>query len=237
MLLPAFERAHADVKVRLLAVGTGQALALGRSRDADVLFVHAPADEAAFVAAGHGVLRSPVMENDFVIVGPPADPARVRGGRDAIEALRSLSARGATWVSRGDSSGTHRMEQQLVRAAGVGAGGGALHVLEVGQGMAETLVLASERAAYTLTDRSTYQTLRPSLELDVLVEGDPRLRNIYSVITVRGAANTADAGAFAAWLRSADARQLIADFGRARFGSSLFTPVSSDRAADGSVQR
>lgn len=236
VLLPAFEGAHAGVRVRLLPVGSGQALALGRSRDADVLVVHAPADEAAFMNAGHGDLHWPIMENDFVIVGPPADRAAVRGGRDAVAALRRLAARHAPWVSRGDSSGTHRVERMLLRAAGLTNGGG-LNVLEVGQGMAETLVLASERQAYTLTDRSTYRTLRHTLELDVLVEGDAKLRNVYSVVTVRGAGNAADAKAFAVWLRSTAARALIREFGRARYGSSLFTPLAPARTADGSVHR
>jgi len=235
-LLPAFERAHPGVRVRLLAVGSGQALALGRSRDADVLLVHSPADEAAFLDAGHGELRWRVMENDFVVVGPPADPAGVRGGRDAVAALRRLAAQGATWVSRGDSSGTHRVEQHLLRAAGPTSGSG-LHVLEVGQGMAETLVLASQREAYTLTDRGTFRSLRERLVLEVLVEGDPRLRNVYSVITVRGASNGPDAKAFADWLRSPDARLLIADFGRERHGGSLFTPSAAHTAGDGPFPR
>jgi tungstate transport system substrate-binding protein len=234
-LLPVFEQAHPGVRVRVLAVGTGQALALGRSRDADVLLVHSPADEAAFLDAGHGELRWPVMENDFVIVGPPADPAGLRGGRDAVAALRRLAAQRATWASRGDSSGTHRAEQRLQSAAGLTNGSG-LHVLEVGQGMAETLVLASERGAYALTDRGTYRSLREKLALDVLVEGDPRLRNVYSVIIVRGASNSRDAKAFADWLRSQEAQLLIANFGRERYGGSLFTPVLRT-ANDGSLPR
>jgi tungstate transport system substrate-binding protein len=236
VLLPAFERAQPGVRVRLLAVGSGQALALGRSRDADVLVVHAPADELAFMEAGHGTGRWSVMENDFVIVGPRADPAGVRGGRDAIEALRRLALQRATWASRGDSSGTHRTEQRLLRDAGLDTRSG-MQVLDVGQGMAETLVLAAEREAYTLTDRATYVTLRHTLGLDVLVEGDPRLRNVYSVITVRGANNRADASAFAAWLRSVDARRLVADYGQARYGTSLFTPLLPEQANNGSVSR
>jgi tungstate transport system substrate-binding protein len=140
-LLPAFEEANAGVNVHAVAVGSGQALALGRRGDADVLIVHSPADESAFMDAGHGTLRETVMENDFVIVGPPADPAGVRGGNDAVAALQRIAAREAPWVSRGDSSGTHRAELELRRAAAA-----PLNVLEVGQGMAETLAFAAERS-------------------------------------------------------------------------------------------
>jgi tungstate transport system substrate-binding protein len=224
------------VRVRLLAVGSGQAFALGRSRDADVLVVHAPTDELAFIDAGHGAARWPIMENDFVIVGPRADPAALRGGRDAVAALRRLALQRATWASRGDSSGTHRVEQRLLREAGLTNDSG-MNVLEVGQGMAETLVLAGEREAYTLTDRSTYLTLRHTLALDVLVEGDARLRNVYSVVTVRGANNSDDAKGFAAWLRSPDARGLIAAFGRERYGSSVFTPLPAEQVTNGSLPR
>jgi tungstate transport system substrate-binding protein len=143
--------------------------------------------------------------------------------------LRVLSARGATWVSRGDSSGTHRAELRLLALARPDVGG--LRVIEAGQGMAETLVVASERGAYMLTDRSTFLTLGKRLALDVLVEGDARLRNVYSVITVRDARNAADATTFAAWLLSPQTARLIGDFGREQYGSSLFTPVTTHGAA------
>lgn len=231
-LLPAFEAAHSDVDVRAVAVGSGQALALGRRGDADVLIVHSPADEMAFMDAGHGARRETIMQNDFVIVGPPADPAGVRGRADAGAALRAIAAHDEPWVSRGDSSGTHRAELALRRAANT-----PLRVIEAGQGMAETLVLASERSAYTLTDRSTYLTTRDALQLDILVAGDPQLRNVYSVVTVRGAANSADAAAFADWLLSVGAQQLIASFGRDRFGSGLFTPARLETTRDGPPPR
>lgn len=223
-LVPAFERAHAGVRVHVIAVGTGQALALGRRRDADVLFVHAPADEERFIAAGHGGQRSTVMQNDYIMVGPPADPAGIRGGSDAVAALRRVASRAVEWISRGDSSGTHRMEQQLWRLAG-NVPDARVQVVDAGQGMAETLVLTSERRAYTLTDRATYRALQDRLQLAVLVEDQTRLRNVYSVVTVRHAAHPADAIAFAEWLTAPAAQRIIANFGRDRFGSSLFAPV------------
>ena len=232
-LVPAYSGTQPDVRIQVISVGSGQALALGRAGDADVLLVHSPADEEEFMASGLGSSRETVMTNDFVIVGPRADPAGVRGGTDAIAALQQLAVRGATWVSRGDNSGTHRAEQRL-RAQ---MGDSALNVLQVGQGMAETLALTAERGGYTLSDRSTYLSLQPSLALDVLVEGDLRLRNTYSVITVRDTRHAEEATAFAQWLLSNDAQKLIADFGRARFGKSLFTPVHPEAAVDGSARR
>jgi len=220
VLLPAFERAHGAVRVKVIAVGSGEALALGRRGDADVLLVHSPAEEQQFMADGHGRERLPVMHNDFVIVGPPSDAARIRGSSDAVAALHQLAQSGAQFISRGDSSGTHRMELKLWRAAGVHGA----HV-DVGQGMAETLTVASERGGYTLADRATYLAMRDVLQLDVLVEKDSVLLNHYSVITVADARNAADADAFAAWLRSADARAVIARFGMSEFGMSLFIPA------------
>lgn len=223
-LLPAFEREHPDISVKVIAVGSGEAMALGRRRDADVLLVHSPADENAFMTDGHGERRMPVMKNDFVILGPASDPAGIRDSRDAAAALRAIAAAGQSFVSRGDSSGTHRKEMALREAAGVGSES----VTEVGQGMGEALAIASEREAYILSDRGTYLALSPSLELDVLVEGDPRLENPYSVITVRGARNAAAAGVFADWIVSRDAAAIIRSFGIDRFGQPLFFPARSD---------
>jgi tungstate transport system substrate-binding protein len=224
-LIPAFEDAHPDIAVKVIAVGTGEALALGRRRDADVLLVHSPADELVFMRAGHGARRLAVMYNDYVIVGPAEDPAGIKGSQSAVEALGRIVGSGGAFVSRGDSSGTHRKELTLWRQ-GIEQG----HVndiperTEVGQGMGETLGIASERRAYTLTDRGTFLSLSPTLNLQVLFEGDPVLRNDYSVITVTGAG--ADADAFADWLVS-DGLAVVRTFGIERFGRPLFTPADS----------
>ncbi|HEX6306954.1 MAG TPA: substrate-binding domain-containing protein [Longimicrobiales bacterium] len=222
VLLPAFERQHESVSIKVIAVGSGEAIALGRRGDADVLLVHSPPDEEAFMAAGHGARRLPVMANDFVIAGPPEDPAGIRGERDVTVALRRIAAAGAPFVSRGDSSGTHRKELLLWAAAGES---GAAHS-DVGQGMGEALMIASERGAYILSDRGTFLALSPNLRLEVLVQGDARLMNPYSVITVRGARNARDADLFAEWLVSRTAAELIRDFGRDRFGQALFHPAA-----------
>ena len=224
VLVPAFEAAHPGYAVKVVAVGTGQALALGRRGDADVLLVHAPPAESVFVAAGHGLERREIMWNDMVVVGPSADPARVRGLRDAAEAFRRIAAAGAPFVSRGDSSGTHQKELALWRAAGVRPRGA--WYLDAGQGMAEVLLMAAEKRAYTLADRATVLALSPRLDLEVLVEGDVRLRNVYSVIRVTRAAEREGAAAFADWLVGPGAQALIGRFGVERFGRPLFVPLA-----------
>ena len=223
VLIPVFERQHNDTRIKVIAVGSGEAMALGRRRDADILLVHSPGEEATFMAAGHGTRRLPVMANDFIIAGPRHDPAGVRGAPAVIDALRTIVARDATFVSRGDGSGTHRKEQELWQAAGTLP----RRRSEVGQGMGEALTIASERDAYILSDRGTYLALSANLRLDVLVEGDALLENPYSVITVRGARNAAGADAFADWLTSAEAADLIRTFGSDRFGQALFFPALS----------
>ncbi|HEX7118801.1 MAG TPA: substrate-binding domain-containing protein [Longimicrobiales bacterium] len=221
-LIPAFEAAHPEYAVQVIAVGTGEALELGRRTDADVLLVHAPAAESVFVAEGYGLERREVMYNDFVIVGPSSDPAGVRGLADAAEALRRIAAAGAPFVSRGDDSGTHKKELALWQAAGLEPGGDGY--VDAGQGMGAVLRIASERRGYTLTDRATYLFLKEDLALDVLVEGDERLFNQYGVIPVAGARNTAGAAAFTDWITSDAAQSLIGRYGAERFGRPLFTP-------------
>ena len=213
--------------MKVIAVGTGEALALGRRRDADVLLVHSPADELMFMQEGHGARRLPVMYNDFVIVGPADDPAGIRNSQNAVEALGRIVGGGGAFVSRGDSSGTHRKELRLWRQ-GIEQG----HVndipdrVEAGQGMGETLGIASERRAYTLTDRGTFLAMSQRLSLAVLFEGDPILRNDYSVITITGA--DGDADTFADWLVT-DGLAVIRTFGAARFGQPLFKPADTTR--------
>lgn len=174
------------------------------------------------MAAGHGESRRPVMFNDFVIVGPEADGAAIRRLSGAPTALARIAGSGAPFISRGDDSGTHARERQFWRVARIEPAGS--WYLEAGQGMGAVLMMASEKQAYTLTDRGTYLSLRDRLQLTVLVEGDPALRNQYSVIVVRGSANLDGARAFAAWITSPAAQQLIGEFGLERFGRSLFTP-------------
>lgn len=228
VLLPAFEAAHPDQRVKLIAVGSGEALALGRRGDADVLLVHAPAAEDAYMADGHGVLRRAVMHNDFIIVGPAEDPARVAEAESAADAIRRIERAGASFISRGDDSGTHKKELGLWKAAGSSPDTAAARYAVIGQGMGEALAIASERRAYTLSDRGTYLFLRDGLALKILHEGDPILFNPYSVITVRGARNPAGAELFAGWIVGDDAQRLIGTYGVGRFGRSLFVPDARD---------
>lgn len=185
-LLPPFEERE-GIEVQVIPVGTGQALALGKRGDADLVLVHAREREDAFIEAGHGVERRDIMWNDFVVVGPPADPAGVRGLRDVAEAFRRIRASQARFVSRGDDSGTHIRERMLWIETGQGPPRGTDHYLEAGQGMGRCLTIAGEKRAYTLTDRGTYLAYRSRLELEVLVEGDRLLRNPYGAMIVNPA--------------------------------------------------
>jgi tungstate transport system substrate-binding protein len=229
-LIPAFEDAHPSVSVRVLAVGTGQALALGRRRDVDVLLVHAPDVEREFVRQGYGLQRAPVMRNDYVVAGPPPDPAAVRESGSAIQALASVAAARERFVSRGDDSGTHRRELSLWRAGGLQPAGDWYE--EVGQAMGATLLMANERRAYVLTDRATLTSMGDGLDLRVLLAGDSALVNIYSVIEVAGAANPVGACLFSRWLRSAPGKERIRAFGLKNFGESLFSPLPAAGPVD-----
>jgi tungstate transport system substrate-binding protein len=224
-LLPAFRR-QTGVEVRVVAVGTGQALELGRRGDADVLLVHDPAAEEQFMAAGHGSDRRPVMHNEFVLAGPPADPAGAGRVSGVVEAFRRIADARASFVSRADESGTHRKEQSIWRTAGVEPAGD--WYVRAGTGMAQALRVAHEKRAYVLTDRATYLALRHDLDLAVVGRGDPLLVNRYAVIVVNLARHPhvrADAARrFADYLVSPEGRQRIADFGRDKYGEPLFTP-------------
>jgi tungstate transport system substrate-binding protein len=221
VLLPAFGEEHDDIRVKLVAVGSGEAMALGRRRDADVLLVHSPEDEEEFMRTGHGRRRLPVMHNDYIIVGPGADPARVRSALDVRDALERIARQRAPFISRGDSSGTHRKEMRLWQAAGVADP----PRMQVGQGMGEALTITSERVGYTLTDRGTFLALRQSLDLEILHEGDDALLNPYSVITVRGSRHEAEADIFTEWLVSPAAQERIRTFADPRSGEPLFFPA------------
>jgi tungstate transport system substrate-binding protein len=223
-LLPSFTR-DTGWKVKTLAVGSGQAIELGRRGEADVLLVHSPAAETKFMAEGTAGPRRLVMHNDFVIVGPAGDPAGIKG-MGSVAAMKKIATAQAVFVSRGDDSGTNAKEKDLWTKAGVEPGG--RWYQSTGQGMGATLRVASEKAGYTLSDRATYLAQRDTLKLDVLSEGDPGLLNVYHVIeltTKAGSRVRTDAGkAFADWIVSAPVQQTIGRFGTAKFGQPLFTP-------------
>lgn len=225
-ILPKF-RAKTGIDVRVVAVGTGQALKNGRNGDGDVVLVHARAAEDRFIAEGFGVERRDVMYNDFVIVGPPGDPAGIRAIKDAPSALSKIAAARVLWVSRGDNSGTHIKERSLWRASGVDpAGASGKWYREAGSGMGATLNTAVGMGAYTLTDRATWIGFRNRRDFDILVEGDRRLFNPYGVMLVNPArhphVNTAGGRAFIGWLTGRDGQNAIAAY-KVR-GVQLFYP-------------
>jgi len=221
-LLPEFGSAHPEYRVRVIAVGSGEALRLAARGDADVVLAHSPEAELEFMLSGYGASRRPVMFNDFVIVGPLGEPVPTCSGQLAAPALVCIAESGATFISRGDDSGTHAREMELWAAAGMQPRGS--WYSEAGQGMGAVLMMASEKQAYTLGDRGTYLSLVGRLQLEIIVEGDPTLRNQYSVIVVRDAKNLRGARSFAEWVTSRRAQERIAQFGSERFGSPLFTP-------------
>jgi tungstate transport system substrate-binding protein len=220
-VVPAFERGS-DCSVKTVAVGSGQALKLGERGDADVLLVHSPDAEEAYMEAGGGASRRPVMHNDFVVVGPRADPAGVAGADSAPDAFKRIAADRAAFASRGDESGTNAKELKLWEAAGVTPRGS--WYFKTGQGMGETLTIASQKRAYTLSDRGTFLATK-GLESKILEQGDPALQNYYHVIVVRHpGTNAACANAFSAWITSPPAQRLIGAFGRTKYGRALFHP-------------
>lgn len=224
-ILPRFEAAS-GLKVQVISVGTGKAMKLGENGDVDVLLVHSRPDEDRFVAQGFGVDRRDVMHNDFVVVGPKADPARIAGMRDVIAALRRLLEARAVFVSRGDDSGTDKMEKSYWESVGRRPEG--RQYLSAGQGMGEVLTMAANLEAYTLSDRATYGAYRNRIGLEILVEGDRRLFNPYGVIAVNPArykdVNYRGATQFIEWLTGPDGRRAIADFRVG--GEQLFFPSS-----------
>jgi tungstate transport system substrate-binding protein len=230
VLIPAFETANPDVKVKVIAVGTGEALKLGETKDADVLLVHAKADEEKFVAAGFGVERDDVMYNDFIIVGPEADPAGVKDSQDTTKAMKAIKKAGdaetAVFVSRGDDSGTHKKELKLWAQSGIETPtpDADSWYESTGQGMGETLKVASEKGAYTLADRATYLSMADALEMVILREGDKALLNQYGVIVVSDAKHQAGGQAFADWVLSAEGQNVIGEFGVDKYGQQLFVP-------------
>jgi tungstate transport system substrate-binding protein len=221
-LIPDFESRHPGVRVEVFAVGSGEALSLGRRGDVDLLLVHSPAEEERFLEEGHGRSRRAFARNDFVLAGPTSDPAGVRG-LGMAEAFRRISETGARFVSRGDDSGTHLRERRIWETAGLSPGWDGYE--DVGQGMSAALLIAGERNAYVLTDRATLVTVGGGVALAPLVEEDLLLANLYSVIEVTRGANPDDARAFADWLLEPRTLERLGRFGTERYGASLFRPV------------
>lgn len=232
-LVAAFEQENPEFDIRILAVGTGQALELGKRGDADLLLVHAPDAELAFVRAGHGRKRVTFMRNDFAIAGPSADPAAIRdivAAEPGPAALAKIAEAEAPFLSRGDDSGTHKRERALWAASGESPQ--AHWYEEAGQGMGNTLVIASEQQSYVLTDRATLTVLGEVVDLEVLAEGGTELENVYSVMLTAAGKNQAGAERFWAWILGERAQALVREFGSVRFGSPLFTPIPFDLPAD-----
>lgn len=223
VLLPKFEE-KTGYKVKPVAVGTGQALAMGEKGEADVLLVHAPASEKPLVEKGVAIERKLVMHNDFIIIGPAADPAKVKGTTKTADALKKIADAKATFVSRGDDSGTHKKEKELWKVANITPQGS--WYLSSGQGMGATLTIASDKAGYTMTDRATYLAQKKNLKLDLLLEGDAPLLNIYHVMQVNpqkfSKVNADGAKAFSDFLLSTDGQKMIAEFGKDKYGQALF---------------
>ena len=221
VLVPAFERGS-ECQVKTVAVGSGAALELGERGDADALLVHSPKAEATFMDEGHGASRVAVMHNDFVLVGPRSDPARIAGAAGAPAAMKRIARERAPFASRADDSGTHAKELTIWEEAGVRPRGD--WYVETGQGMGETLTIASQREAYTLSDRGTFLATK-SLELELLVEGGGALLNPYHAIVVREkGTNAGCAKAFSSWITSASTQRTISRFGVEDYGEPLFFP-------------
>jgi tungstate transport system substrate-binding protein len=233
VLVPLFER-QTGYSVKTIAVGTGQALALAGRGEADVVLAHAPALEKKYIADGKMLNRRLVMYNDFVIIGPAEDPARIKRMTKAADAMKAIASTGSRFVSRGDNSGTHNLEKELWKLAGVEPQTG--WYIESGQGMGATLGIADDRKAYTLTDRGTYLAFQKRVRLPILLEGDRPLLNLYSVMEVNPAngpkVNTAGGKAFADFMVSADIQRVIKTFGVDKYGQPLFVPVAGTKEED-----
>ena len=226
-LLPPFEKKF-NIKVDVIAVGTGKALKLGENGDVDIVFVHARGAEDKFIKEGFGVNRRDVMYNDFVIVGPESDPAGIKGMKDAVRALKKIAAAGASFVSRGDDSGTHKKEKKIWKKSGVSPTGAWYQ--EVGQGMGAVLKIADEKKAYTIADRGTFLAFSEKISLPVLCEGDPALYNPYGIIAVNPEKHShvkyVQALALIGWITSIEGQEIIREFGKDKFNQSLFVPMA-----------
>ncbi|HVN22486.1 MAG TPA: substrate-binding domain-containing protein [Syntrophorhabdales bacterium] len=234
VLIPMFEK-KTGYFVKTIAVGSGQAMAMGEKGEADVLLVHSPAAEQKFMAGGYGVNRRLVMHNDFIVVGPPADPAKIKGTKSAAEAFKKIASTDSLFMSRGDNSGTNAQEKAIWKAANINPEGQKWYQ-QTGLGMGQTLSVAAEKKAYTLTDRGTYLAMKKQLGLDILCEGDAILLNIYHVIEVNSAkwpkVNAAGGKAFADFMVSPETQGVIKTFGVEKFGSPLFFPDAGKKVEE-----
>jgi len=233
VLVPMFEK-KTGLSVKTISVGTGQALALAARGEADVTLAHAPSLEKKYVDEGKMVNRRLVMYNDFVLIGPESDPARIRGEKSAVAALKKIAAAGARFVSRGDKSGTHTLELNLWKQAGVTPG--VAWYIEAGQGMGATLGIADDRQAYTLSDRATLLAFSRRVKLVTMVEGDRPLLNIYSVMEVNPAngprVNAEGGKALADFMLAPETQAVIKAFGVDKYGQPLFVPIAGKKDED-----
>jgi tungstate transport system substrate-binding protein len=233
VLVPLFEK-QTGYSVKTISVGTGQALALAARGEADVTLAHAPALEKKYVADGKMQNRRLVMYNDFLVIGPESDPAKIRSEKSVVAALKKIAEAGARFVSRGDKSGTHTLELALWKAAGLTPA--APWYIESGQGMGATLGIANDRQGYTLTDRATLLAFAKRVDLKPMVEGDKLLLNIYSVMEVNPAngpkVNAAGGKAFADFMLAAETQAVIKTFGVDKYGQPLFVPIAGKKDED-----
>jgi tungstate transport system substrate-binding protein len=233
VLVPMFER-KSGYSVKTISVGTGQALALAAKGEADVTLAHAPSLERKYVTEGKMKNRRLVMYNDFVIIGPEDDPAKVKGEKSALAALKKIASTGSRFVSRGDKSGTHNLELALWKEAGVTPG--APWYIEAGQGMGATLGIADDRKAYTITDRATLLAFSKRVRLVTMVEGDRLLLNIYSVMEVNPEngprVNAVGGKAFADFMLAPETQAVIKTFGVDKYGQALFVPIAGKKDED-----
>lgn len=225
VLIPEFEK-DSNYKVKVIAVGTGQALEMGQAGDVDVILVHSRAAEDKFVADGYGVDRRDVMYNDFLVIGPAEDPAGIKGTNDVLKAFTLISSKKAEFISRGDDSGTDKKEKGIWEKAGIKPNPS--WYIESGQGMGDTFLMADEKKAYTLIDRATYLALKDKYKLGIIIEKDKSLLNPYGVIAVNpqkfSNVDYEGASKFIKWLTSEKGQKMIGDFGIKEFGQQLFVP-------------
>ena len=226
VLLPVFEK-KTGYFVKTISVGSGQAMTMGQRGEADVLLVHSPAAEKKFIADGFGINRKLVMHNDYIIVGPAEDPAKIKGIKSALEGFKKIASANALFLSRGDNSGTNAKEKEVWKAAGINPEGEKWYQ-QTGLGMGQTLNVTGEKKGYTLADRGTYLSLKKNLKLDILMEGDAILLNIYHVIEVSPTkwpkVNAAGAKAFSDFMVAKETQDMIKTYGVEKFGSPLFFP-------------
>lgn len=236
VLVPLFEK-QTGYSVKTISVGTGQALALAARGEADVTLAHAPATEKQYVAEGKMLNRRLVMYNDFLLIGPESDPAKVKGEKSVVAALKKVAGSQARFVSRGDKSGTHSLELRLWKTAGLTPG--APWYIESGQGMGATLGIANDRQGYTLTDRATMLAFAKRVDLEPMVEGDKLLLNIYSVMEVNPAngpkVNAAGGKAFADFMLAPGTQSVIRTFGVDKYGQPLFVPIAGRESDEGDL--